>query len=70
MQSTTTKSSITNLFSEIVLSGQITPAAHSQIMAALLEEKLNDEEKASIKRLLYALRRGRLQIVEETHTAA
>ena len=70
MQSTSFPSSITALFSEIVLSGKITPAVHSRIMAALLEEKLNEEEKASIKRLLYALRRGRLQIVEETQPAA
>jgi hypothetical protein len=34
-------------------------------MAALLEEELAEQERASIDRLLYALKRGRLKVVRE-----
>jgi hypothetical protein len=34
-------------------------------MAALLEESLEDEQRAALDRLLHAVRRGRLTAVDE-----
>lgn len=46
-------------------SGKLTLADRYGLMAALLLETLSEEEQSSIDRLLYAVRKGRLQIVDE-----
>ncbi len=56
---------ISDLFAQISSSGTITLADRYGLMAALLEDSLTEEERASIDRLLRAIRRGRMQIVDE-----
>jgi hypothetical protein len=63
-------SAISELFVQASLTGQITLADRYGLMAALLEESATEEEIRSIDRLLYALQRGRIQIVNELSTLA
>jgi hypothetical protein len=56
---------IFDLFAQVSISGKITLADRYGLMAALLEDSLSEEERAAIDRLFYALRRGRMQIVNE-----
>lgn len=53
------------LFAQVSYSGRITLADRYGLMAALLEEELTEQERAAIDRLLRALRRGQLKIVNE-----
>jgi hypothetical protein len=56
---------ISDLFVQVTISGKITLADRYGLMAALLEEEISEEERASIDRLFYALCRGRMKIVDE-----
>lgn len=58
-------SAIADLFAEVSSTGRITLADRYGLMAALLEDALEQEEKFSIDRLLRAVSRGRLQVVDE-----
>ena len=53
------------LFAQVSNSRRITLADRYGLMAALLEEELTEQERAAIDRLLRAIRRGQLQIVNE-----
>jgi len=59
---------LADLFVQVSLSGKIALADRYGLMAAILEERLAEEEKASLDRLLRAACRGRLQIVDEIST--
>lgn len=48
--------------------GKVTLADRYGLMAAVLDEKLNREERRAINRLLWAIARGRLQVVSELST--
>lgn len=56
---------LSDLFAQVSISGYITKADRYGLMAALLEENLDTEERSVIDRLLGAVRRGRLTIVDE-----
>jgi hypothetical protein len=56
---------LSDLFAQVSSSGQITLADRYGLMAALLEDELASQERASIDRLLHGLRRGWLKIVPE-----
>lgn len=56
---------ISDLFAQVSNSGKITLADQYGLMAALLEDSLTEEERASIDRLLYGFYRGRLRVVNE-----
>ena len=56
---------LADLFAEASNSSKITLADRYGLLAALLEDSLTEEERASIDRILYALYRGRLKIVSE-----
>ncbi len=56
---------ISELFAQVSCSGQLTLADRYGLMAALLEESLTEEERASIDRLLRASYRGRMKVVNE-----
>jgi len=56
---------ISDLFVQVSISGKITLADRYGLMAALLEEEISEEERASIDRLFYAVCRGRMKIVDE-----
>lgn len=56
---------ISDLFVQVSISGKITLADRYGLMAAVLEEEISEEERASIDRLFYALCRGRMKIVDD-----
>jgi hypothetical protein len=56
---------ISDLFAQTTSTGKITLADRYGMLAVLLQDSLNEEEICCINRLLYALRRGRIQIVDE-----
>jgi hypothetical protein len=56
---------ISDLFAQVTTSGTITLADRYGLMAALLEDSITEDERASIDRLLYALHRGRMKVVNE-----
>ena len=58
-------SALSDLFAQSSISGCITLADRYGLMAALLEESLTTEEQYSIDRLLHAVHRGRLKIVDD-----
>lgn len=54
------------LFAQATQSGRLTKADRYGILAALLQaETLTDEEKFAIDRMLFAVSRGRVQLVDE-----
>lgn len=55
-------SALAEIFAQASRSGRITRADHSRLIAALTEGSLSEEEKSSIKRLLYAVRRNRIAV--------
>ncbi|HBE19311.1 MAG TPA: hypothetical protein DEG17_14450 [Cyanobacteria bacterium UBA11149] len=59
---------IADLFAQVSRSGKITLADRYGLMAALLEESISEEERASIDRLLHAYCRGRMRVVDEIST--
>ena len=56
---------LADLFAEASSSSKITLADRYGLLAALLEDSLTEEERASIDRILYSLHRGRLKVVSE-----
>lgn len=56
---------ISDLFAQASQSGCITLADRYGLMAALLETSLDEEEQLSIDRLLRAVRKGQLIVVDE-----
>lgn len=56
---------ISELFVQASNSGALTLADRYGLMAAMLNESLTEEEKNSIDRILYGLRKGRVKIVDE-----
>ncbi len=56
---------LAELFADVTTSGRVTLADRYGLMAALLDESLDDEARYSIDRLLRAVYRGRVQIVNE-----
>lgn len=58
-------SALSELFVQVSTSGCITVADRYGLMAALLSDTLKDEEQRSIDRLLRAVCKGRLKVVDE-----
>ncbi len=56
---------ISDLFAQVSRSGRITLADRYGLMAAILDDTLTEEERDCVNRLLHALRRGRMQVVNE-----
>jgi hypothetical protein len=56
---------ISDLFAYVSSTRQITLADRYGLMAAMLEDAITEEERASIDRLLYACCRGRMKMVSE-----
>ena len=59
---------ISELFAQASNSGYITRADQYGLMAAMLDESLTEEERAAIDRLLRALYRGRMKVVDDLST--
>ncbi len=58
-------SAISELFAQVSRTGKLTLADRYGLMAAILAESLNEDERRSIDRLLRAIRRGRIVVVDE-----
>lgn len=58
-------SALSELFAQSSSSGRLTVADRYGLLAALLDDSLNGEERASIDRLLRLVRRGKVVIVED-----
>ncbi|MEA5417851.1 hypothetical protein VB712_01360 [Spirulina sp. CCNP1310] len=61
---------LSDLFAHVSVTGELTLADRYGLMAALLEEPLLTEERASIDRLLRATRAGRAQVVDKLSAVA
>ncbi len=58
-------SALSELFVSASVSGRLTLADRYGLMAALLEESLLDEERTTIDRLLHAVIKGRICVVDD-----
>ena len=58
-------SALSELFAQVASTGAITKADRYGLMAAIMDETLGEEERRAIDRMLHALCRGRLQMVNE-----
>ena len=63
-------SALGDLFAQANKSGYITLADRYGLMAAIFDESLSEDEKRSIDRLLRAIRKGRIKIVDEISAVA
>lgn len=61
---------ISDLFAQVTISGKITLADRYGLMAAVLEDSMTEDERSAIDRLLRALCRGRIQVVNEISAMA
>ncbi|HIK14146.1 MAG TPA: hypothetical protein IGS53_02410 [Leptolyngbyaceae cyanobacterium M33_DOE_097] len=61
-------SAIVEMFAQVSETGKLTLADRYGLLAALLDESITEEERQMVDRLLYALRKGRVQIVNELST--
>ncbi|HEY9596361.1 MAG TPA: hypothetical protein V6D33_01665 [Cyanophyceae cyanobacterium] len=59
------ESRIAELFAKTIQNGQITLTDRYVIMTAILSNSLCPEEEVLINRLLHAVRRGMLKVVDE-----
>ena len=61
---------ISELFAQATQSGQLTRADRYGLMAAVMSDRLDEEERNAIDRLLYAISRGRVQLSDEVSALA
>lgn len=59
------ESAIAELFAQVIQNGQITLTDRYFLRAALLNSSLCQDEEVLINRLLHAVRRGMLKVVDE-----
>ena len=59
---------LADLFVQVSLTGKVSLADRYGPMAAIFEDNLAEDEQASLDRLLRAVCRGRLEIVDEIST--
>jgi hypothetical protein len=64
------QSALSELFAQVSYTGQLTLADRYGLLAALLDESLGDEEKRSIDRILHALCKGRVRVVNDLSALA
>ncbi|MEG3977187.1 MULTISPECIES: hypothetical protein [unclassified Microcoleus] len=63
-QTLLTQSSIAELVFQVYHSGLLTPTHRRQLQTALLNDRLTEEDQTAINRLLHAVRRGWLKVVD------
>lgn len=59
------QSALGDLFAEANATGHLTLADRYGLMAAILDDSLDEEERRCIDRLIRAVSRGRIQVVDE-----
>ncbi|EAW37176.1 hypothetical protein [Lyngbya sp. PCC 8106] len=62
------QSALGDLFAEVNATGCLTLADRYGLMAAILDDSLTEEERRCIDRLLRAIYRGRIKVVDELST--
>jgi len=62
------QSALGDLFAEANATGCLTLADRYGLMAAILDDSLTEEERRCIDRLLRAVYRGRIKVVDELST--
>ncbi|MGB3514166.1 MAG: hypothetical protein WBA93_34150 [Microcoleaceae cyanobacterium] len=63
-------SALGDLFAQANKTGYITLADRYGLMAAIFDESLSEDEQRSIDRLLRAIRKGRIKIVDQISAVA
>jgi hypothetical protein len=61
----TLSEAVFELFAQVSHTGRITVLDRQYLLQALLDDATSEEEKFAIDRLLYAVRLGRVQVVED-----
>lgn len=61
---------LSDLFAQATISGKMTLADRYGLLAALLEDSITEDERGAIDRLLRALCRGRIKVVNEISALA
>ncbi len=56
---------VSELFVQATVTGQLTLADRYGLQAAVLDDSLAEEERVCLDRLFHAVRRGRIQVVDE-----
>ena len=56
---------VSELFVQATISGKITLADRYGLLAVLMDQSISDEDLHCINRMLYAVRKGRMQVVQE-----
>jgi len=59
------QSALSDLFAQVNTTGNLTLADRYGLLAAILDESLSEEERSCIDRLLRAVCRGKIKIVDE-----
>lgn len=59
------RSAIADMFAQVSHTGMVTLADRYGLLAAVLDESLSEEERRAIDRVLRAICRGRLKVVDE-----
>jgi hypothetical protein len=59
------QSALSDLFAQVNATGHLTLADRYGLMAAILDESLSEEERRCVDRLLRAVYRGKIKIVDE-----
>lgn len=58
---------ISELFAQVSNTGEMAESDCQLLQAAILTNRVTEEEKQAIDRLLYAIRLGRVHVVAERH---
>ncbi len=56
---------LSEMFVQVTATGKISQADRYGMMAALTDSSVNEDDRRSIDRILYALRRGQVHVVDE-----
>ncbi|MFB2934248.1 hypothetical protein ACE1B6_03135 [Aerosakkonemataceae cyanobacterium BLCC-F154] len=56
---------ISELYAQVSNSGQLTLADRYGLMAAVLDESLDEEQRMAVNRIIYGIHKGKLVIVDE-----
>lgn len=56
---------ISELYAQVSNSGQLTLADRYGLMAAVLDESLDEEERMAVNRIIYSIHKRKLVIVDE-----
>lgn len=58
-------SALFDLYAQAATSGAVTLADRYGLLAAILEESLSDDERSALDRILWAICRGRVRVIDE-----